>query len=102
MEALGREDRREVVRLLKSDRQHLDPAVRATALAWAQQPKWEHWSYRLPGWLLPWVALMTLVLGLELGQLLIVAAGAVLTVWALRRWNNHACARAIRRVYDEP
>jgi hypothetical protein len=102
MEALGREQRREVVQLLKRDREHPDPAVRAVAYAWGHSPRWEGWSYRLPGWLLPWAGLVVLVVGVEVGQLALVALGAVITGWGAIRWNNLACARAIRRVYAPP
>ena len=103
MEALGREDRREVVRLLKADREHPDPEVRAVAYGWAHSPRWDGWAYRLPGWFLPWVGLVMLLVGVQLGgQPVLVVLGVAITVWGAIRWNNLACARAIRRVYRKP
>lgn len=99
MEALARGDRREVVRLLKADREHPDAEVRKVAQAWANSPRWESWGYRLPGWLIPWVGLMLLWLGVELRQIPVVALAVLVTAWGVIRWNNLACARAIRRVY---
>src|SRR5690349_14162012 len=102
MEALNREERRVVVRLLTDDSEHPDPEVRALGHAWAHHPRWDGWVYRLPGWLNPWVGLVLVLVGVELRQLAIVAAGVLITAWGLRRWNTHACARAIRRVYSPP
>lgn len=99
MEALSREDRREVVRLLKADREHPDNDVRRAARAWAHSPRWKSWSYRGPGWLVPWAGLMLLWLGVELRQVVLMVPAVLITGWGAVRWNNLACASAIRRVY---
>ena len=99
--ALPRNARVEVHNLAKVGQRHPDPAVAATAEAWAQAFFASGWWNRVPGWLLPLVGVAIAAVDwfitpwLALGGVLVAVIG--LLGWAKRRMAASIAALPSRR-----
>lgn len=57
-------DRRDVMRLAKRGERHADTEVAAAAFAWSHRASWNSWANTRPGWLLPSLGVVLLLMGL--------------------------------------
>ena len=97
---VSREDRREVFRLANSGQQHPDPAVAEAAYEWSYRSSWNGLANRLPGWLLPAIGAMLLVviIVIQMPPFLVVGAVAVI-IFGLLGWLSTAAAAKVRAAY---
>lgn len=68
---------------------------------WANAPRWNSLSNTLPGWLLPAVGVMFVVLSLvaDLIPVVFVTGGVVVIFFGVMGWLNTSLARSLRAVY---
>jgi hypothetical protein len=93
-------DRREVYRLANAGEPHPDEVVRAAAYAWCHDEHWNRVWNRVPGWLLPAVGLLGVVLVIVTGLPALLAVGfTFVTFCGLMGWAGTASALRLRRVY---
>lgn len=97
---MGRDTRREVIRLANIGERHADTGVVAATYRWSHARRWNSLANRLPGWLLPSVGL-AFILGVLLTGLppVFVAWGIVVVVCGLLGWMSTSLARLLRAVY---
>lgn len=106
--AVSPQDRREVFLLAKSGTPHPDAEVADAAYALAHSDVWDRIWNRVPGWLLPVVGLVFLLLSLALGTalgapafffLVFPVAFGVVILLGLLGWQVRSEAAQLRRVY---
>jgi Flp pilus assembly protein TadB len=97
---VSREDRREVFRLANSGQQHSDPAVAEAAYEWSHRSSWNGLANRLPGWLLPAIGavLVVLFIVIHMPPYLVVGAVAVM-IFGLLGWLSTTAAAKVRAAY---
>lgn len=101
--SMGRDNRREVMRLAKAGEPHANPAMAAAVYRWSHAKRWNSLANRLPGWLLPSVGVVYLLLAILTGLPLWFGIGGiggiVVVVIGLLGWINTSGARSLRAVY---
>jgi uncharacterized membrane protein YidH (DUF202 family) len=100
--SLGREKRGEVLRLASRGERHPDPVVAAAAHRWSHAERWNTFANRLPGWLLPSVGIIVIVL-IVIARLpaVLIIGGVLVVVLGSLGWMSTSSARAVRAVYSE-
>lgn len=94
-------DRRDVIRLAKRGERHADAQVAAAAFAWFHRAALSGWANTRPGWLLPSLGLVFLLVSLVAHLPAMVSVTSVIVlIFGLLGWRTTASAAAIRRVYD--
>jgi membrane-bound ClpP family serine protease len=97
-------DRRDVIRLAKHGERHADAEVAAAAFAWSHRAALNWWANTRPGWLLPSLGLVFLLVSLVAHFPVIMSVASVIVLilglLGLLGWSSTASAAAIRRVYD--
>src|SRR5665647_2737664 len=94
-------DRRDVIRLSRHGEQHADSEVAAAAFAWSHRESLNSWANTRPGWLLPSLGLVLLLVSLVAHFPVIFSVSSVIVlVLGLLGWISVASAAAIRRVYN--
>jgi len=108
LKSLGREKRTEIFRLANRGERHTDPVVASAAYRWSHAQRWNRLTNRAPGWLLPLVGILFIVLGVIapfrhlLGLApLFVLGGALVVVCGVLGWMTTSSARTLRAVYPE-
>jgi hypothetical protein len=108
LKALGREKRAEVFRLANKGERHPDPVVALAASRWSHAERWNSLPNRAPGWLLPLVGILFIVLALaapvpllHLLSPLFVVGGVVVVVCGVLGWISTSSARTLRAIYPE-
>lgn len=97
---MGRDNRREVMRLAGAGKRHTDPAIAAAAYSWSHAERWNSVANRLPGWLLPGVGMVYILLVVLTGlPLWLAIGGTVVAVVGLLGWISTSGARSLRAVY---
>jgi hypothetical protein len=100
--SLGREKRSEVLRLANRGDRHPDPAIAAAAYGWSHAERWNTLANRLPGWLLPSVGIVFVVLIVITGlPAVFIIGGVLVVVLGCLGWMSTSSARAVRAVYSE-
>lgn len=98
--SMGRDNRREVMRLASAGERHPDTAIAAAAYRWSHAKRWNSLANRLPGWLLPSVGVIYILLAILTGLPLWLGIGGVVVVaFGLLGWISTSGARALRAVY---
>jgi predicted anti-sigma-YlaC factor YlaD len=98
--SMGRDNRREVMRLAGAGKRHADPAIAAAVYRWSHAKRWNSLANRLPGWLLPCVGVVYILLVVLTGlPLWLAIGGTVVVVVGLLGWINTSGARSLRAVY---
>ena len=98
--SMGRDNRREVMRLAGAGKRHADPAIAAAVYRWSHAKRWHSLANRLPGWLLPCVGVVYIFLVVLTGlPLWLAIGGTVVVVVGLLGWINTSGARSLRAVY---
>lgn len=94
-------DRCEVMRLAKHGKRHADTEIAAAAFAWSHRAALNGWANTRPGWLLPSLGLVFLLVSLVAHfPVIFSAASVIVLILGLLGWSSTASAAAIRRVYD--
>lgn len=97
---MGRDNRREVIRLAGAGKRHADPDIAAATHRWSHAKRWNSLANRLPGWLLPCVGMIYIFLAVLIGlPLWLGIGGMVVVVVGLLGWISTSSARALRAVY---
>ena len=97
---MGRDNRREVMRLAGAGKRHADPAIAVVAYRWSHAKRWNSLANRLPGWLLACVGVVYILLAVLTGlPLWLAIGGTVVVIVGLLGWINTSGARSLRAVY---
>lgn len=100
--SMGRDKRREVLQLAVAGKRHSDPAISAAAYRWSHAKRWNSLANRLPGWLLPGLGVIYILLAVVLGlPWWLGTGGMVVVVIGLLGWINTSGARSLRAVYRD-
>lgn len=100
--SLGREKRSEILRLANRGERHPDPVVAAAAYRWSHAERWNTLVNRLPGWLLPSVGIVFIILIVITGlPAVFIIGGVLVVVLGCLGWISTSSARAVRAVYSE-
>lgn len=99
--SLSREQRSEVARLADKGERHPDPAVAAAVYSWSHAERWNKLPNRLPGWLLPSVGILFVVLALITAlPTVFIIGGLLVVVLGVLGWIGTSSARTVRNVYS--
>ena len=94
-------DRRDVIRLAKHGERHADTEIAAAAFAWSHRAALHGWANTRPGWLLPSLGLVFLLVSLVAHFPVILSVVSVIVlILGFLGWSSTASAAAVRRVYD--
>ncbi|HWU32798.1 MAG TPA: hypothetical protein VN108_07990 [Marmoricola sp.] len=98
--SMGRDNRREVMRLAGAGKRHANPDIAAAAYSWSHAKRWNSLANRLPGWLLPCVGMIYIFFAVLMGlPLWLGIGGMVVVVVGLLGWISTSSARALRAIY---
>ena len=93
-------DKREVFRLAHLGERHPSPGISNAVSGWAYRDAMDKWWNRAPGWLLPSLGVLVVVIGVVGDLTILIVGGALVIVSGLLGWNTTRSTALLRKTYS--